>query len=128
MATQTRSRKNKKKINPNGIVHIKATFNNTNITVTDENGNVIAWATAGKAGFKGSRKNTAYAATIASEKVASEVVSMGLASVAVRVKGPGAGRESAIRALSSAGLQVKSIADVTPLPHNGCRPKKQRRV
>lgn len=128
MATQTRSRKNKKKINPNGIAHIKATFNNTNITITDENGNVIAWATAGKAGFKGSRKNTAYAATIASEKVASEVVSMGMASVAVRVKGPGAGRESAIRALSSAGLQVKSIADVTPLPHNGCRPKKQRRV
>ncbi len=128
MATQTRLKKNKKKINPNGIVHIKATFNNTNITVTDENGNVIAWATAGKAGFKGSRKNTAYAATIASEKVASEVVSMGLASVAVRVKGPGAGRESAIRALSSAGLQVNSIADVTPLPHNGCRPKKQRRV
>ena len=128
MATQTRSKKNKKKINPNGIVHVKATFNNTNITVTDENGNVIAWATAGKAGFKGSRKNTAYAATIASEKVASEVVSMGLASVAVRVKGPGAGRESAIRALSGAGLQVTSISDVTPLPHNGCRPKKQRRV
>ena len=128
MATQTRSKKNKKKINPNGIVHIKATFNNTNITVTDENGNVIAWATAGKAGFKGSRKNTAYAATIASEKVASEVVSMGLASVAVKVKGPGAGRESAIRALSGAGLQVTSISDVTPLPHNGCRPKKQRRV
>jgi small subunit ribosomal protein S11 len=128
MATQTRSKKNKKKINPNGIVHIKATFNNTNITITDENGNVIAWATAGKVGFKGSRKNTAYAATVAAEKVASEVVSMGLASVAVRVKGPGAGRESAIRALSSAGLQVKSIADVTPLPHNGCRPKKQRRV
>lgn len=128
MATQTRSKKNKRKINPTGIVHIKATFNNTNITVTDEGGNVIAWATAGKAGFKGSRKNTAYAATIASEKVASEVVSMGLASVAVRVKGPGAGRESAIRALSSAGLQVTSISDVTPLPHNGCRPKKQRRV
>ncbi|MDP6907780.1 MAG: 30S ribosomal protein S11 [Candidatus Neomarinimicrobiota bacterium] len=128
MATQTRSKKNKRKINPNGIVHIKATFNNTNITVTDEGGNVIAWATAGKAGFKGSRKNTAYAATIASEKVASEVVSMGLASVAVKVKGPGAGRESAIRALSSAGLQVTSISDVTPLPHNGCRPKKQRRV
>jgi len=124
MATQTRSKKNKRKINPNGIVHIKATFNNTNITVTDEGGNVIAWATAGKAGFKGSRKNTAYAATIASEKVASEVVSMGLASVAVKVKGPGAGRESAIRALSSAGLQVTSISDVTPLPHNGCRPKK----
>ena len=125
METRTRSKKNKKKINPNGIVHIKATFNNTNITVSDENGNVIAW---GKAGFKGSRKNTAYAATIASEKVASEVVSMGMARVSVRVKGPGAGRESAIRALSGAGLQVTSIADVTPLPHNGCRPKKQRRV
>jgi len=128
MATQTRSKKNKRKINPNGIVHIKATFNNTNITVTDEGGNVIAWATAGKAGFKGSRKKTAYGDTIASEKVDSEVVSMGLASVAVKVKGPGAGRESAIRALSSAGLQVTSISDVTPLPHNGCRPKKQRRV
>ncbi|MBC8227333.1 MAG: 30S ribosomal protein S11 [Gammaproteobacteria bacterium] len=128
MKTRTRSKKNKKKINPNGIVHIKATFNNTNITISDENGNVIAWATAGKAGFKGSRKNTAYAATIASEKVASEVVSMGMARVSVRVKGPGAGRESAIRALSGAGLQVTSIADVTPLPHNGCRPKKQRRV
>tara|TARA_B100001250_G_C19442838_1_gene632540 strand:+ start:244 stop:630 length:387 start_codon:yes stop_codon:yes gene_type:complete len=128
MATESRAKKNKRKINPNGVVHIKATFNNTNITITDEGGNVIAWATAGKAGFKGSRKNTAYAATIASEKVANEVVSMGLASVAVRVKGPGAGRESAIRALSSAGLEVTSIADVTPLPHNGCRPKKQRRV
>ena len=112
----------------NGIVHIKATFNNTNITVSDEFGNVVAWATAGKAGFKGSRKNTAYAATVASEKVASEVVSMGMTTVAVRVKGPGAGRESAIRALSAAGLQVTSISDVTPLPHNGCRPKKQRRV
>jgi len=128
MATQTRSNKKKKKINPYGIVHIKATFNNTNITVSDEFGNVVAWATAGKAGFKGSRKNTAYAATVASEKVASEVVSMGMTTVAVRVKGPGAGRESAIRALSTAGLQVTSISDVTPLPHKGCRPKKQRRV
>ena len=87
MATQARSSKKKKKINPNGVVHIKATFNNTNITVSDEFGNVIAWATAGKAGFKGSRKNTAYAATVASEKVASEVVSMGMTTVAVRVKG-----------------------------------------
>lgn len=129
MAVRNRvAKKSKKKISPNGIVHIKATFNNTNITVTDEYGNVIAWATAGKAGFKGSRKNTAYAATVASEKVASEVFSMGLATVSVRVKGPGAGRESAIRALSTAGLHVTSILDVTPLPHNGCRPKKQRRV
>ena len=128
MATQARSSKKKKKINQNGVVHIKATFNNTNITVSDEFGNVIAWATAGKAGFKGSRKNTAYAATGASEKGASEVVSMGMTTVAVKVKGPGAGRESAIRALSAAGLHVTSISDVTPLPHNGCRPKKQRRV
>ena len=128
MAIQARANKKKKKINSNGVVHIKATFNNTNITISDEFGNVVAWATAGKAGFKGSRKNTAYAATVASEKVASEVVSMGMTTVAVRVKGPGAGRESAIRALSAAGLQVTSISDVTPLPHNGCRPKKQRRV
>ena len=125
---QPRTNKKKKKINANGIVHIKATFNNTNITVSDEFGNVVAWATAGKAGFKGSRKNTAYAATVASEKVASEVVSMGMTTVSVKVKGPGAGRESAIRALSAAGLEVTSISDVTPLPHNGCRPKKQRRV
>ena len=109
-------------------MHIKATFNNTNITVTDQGGNVIAWATAGKAGFKGSRKNTAYAASIAAEKVATEVVGMGLVQVTVKVKGPGAGRESAIRALSGSGLQITAISDVTPLPHNGCRPKKQRRV
>ena len=101
---------------------------NSYITVTDEYGNVIAWATAGKAGFRGSRKNTAYAASIAAEKVGGEVVGMGLLKVLVRVKGPGAGRESAIRALSGAGLQITSISDVTPLPHNGCRPKKQRRV
>ena len=127
MAT-VRSNKKKKKINPNGIVHIKATFNNTNITVSDEFGNVVAWATAGKAGFKGSRKNTAYAATVASEKVASEVVSMGMTTVSVRVKGPGAGRESAVRSLNACGLKIKSITDVTPLPHNGCRPPKKRRV
>ena len=125
---QPRTNKKKKKINPNGIVHIKATFNNTNITVSDEFGNVVAWATAGKAGFKGSRKNTAYAATVASEKVASEVVSMGMTTVSVKVKGPGAGRESAIRALAVSGLQITSIKDVTPLPHNGCRPPKRRRV
>ena len=127
MATQTRSKK-KKKVDSKGIVHIKATFNNTNIAVTDQGGNVIAWGTAGKAGFKGSRKNTAYAASIAAEKVANEVVGMGLVQVKVKVKGPGAGRESAIRALSGSGLQITAISDVTPLPHNGCRPKKQRRV
>ena len=128
MATQTRSSKKKKKINPNGIVHIKATFNNTNITVSDEFGNVVAWATAGKAGFKGSRKNTAYAATVASEKVASEVVSMGMTTVSVRVKGPGAGRESAIRTIHNNGIEVTEIVDITPMPHNGCRPPKRRRV
>tara|TARA_B100000929_G_scaffold154636_1_gene122437 strand:- start:155 stop:556 length:402 start_codon:yes stop_codon:yes gene_type:complete len=117
MAIKGKSKK--KKVDPKGIVHIKATFNNTNITISDEHGNVIAWATAGKAGFRGSRKNTAYAASIAAEKVASEVISMGLLKVLVRVKGPGAGRESAIRALSGAGLQITSISDVTPLPHNG---------
>ena len=131
MAQPTKDIKRRKKkgsVEPAGVAHIKATFNNTHITLTDKFGNVVAWATAGKAGFKGSRKNTAYAATVASEKVASEVVSMGMTTVAVKVKGPGAGRESAIRALSTAGLQVTSISDVTPLPHNGCRPKKQRRV
>ena len=126
MAIKGKSKK--KKVDPKGIVHIIATFNYTNITISDEHGNVIAWATAGKAGFRGSRKNTAYAASIAAEKVASEVISMGLLKVLVRVKGPGAGRESAIRALSGAGVQITSISDVTPLPHNGCRPKKQRRV
>jgi small subunit ribosomal protein S11 len=124
----TKGKSKRKKVDPKGIVHIKATFNNTNITISDEHGNVIAWATAGKVGFRGSRKNTAYAASIAAEKVASEVIGMGLLKVLVRIKGPGAGRESAIRALSGAGLQITSISDVTPLPHNGCRPKKQRRV
>tara|TARA_Y100000996_G_scaffold353243_1_gene293089 strand:+ start:237 stop:623 length:387 start_codon:yes stop_codon:yes gene_type:complete len=116
------------KVEPNGFAHIKATFNNTHITLTDKNGNVIVWEKAGTAGFKGSRKSTAYAATIAAEKAANAALSIGLASVDVQVKGPGAGRESAIRALAVAGLQITSILDVTPLPHNGCRPPKKRRV
>ena len=128
MATPQRKKKKKVVASDEGVAHIKATFNNTNITITDQGGNVIAWATAGKAGFRGSRKNTAYAASIAAEKVANEVVGMGLVQVKVKVKGPGAGRESAIRALSGSGLQITAISDVTPLPHNGCRPKKQRRV
>ena len=131
MAQPTREKTKKKKkrsIDPSGVVHIKATFNNTHVTITDKRGNVIAWSTAGSSGFKGSRKNTAHAATIAAEKLGQEAVQMGLRTIDVKVKGPGAGRESAIRALAVAGLEVTSIRDVTPLPHNGCRPPKRRRV
>ena len=121
-------KKKKRSIDPSGVAHIKATFNNTHVTITDNRGNVIAWSTAGSSGFKGSRKNTAYAATIAAEKLGQEAVQMGLRTIDVMVKGPGAGRESAIRALAVAGLEITSIRDVTPLPHNGCRPPKRRRV
>ncbi len=131
MANPSKDKKKKKKkgsVEPAGIAHIKATFNNTHITLTDKLGNVIAWATAGTSGFKGARKNTAFAATQAADNCAKEALSMGLQSVEVRVKGPGAGRESAIRSLAVAGLEIVSIRDVTPLPHNGCRPPKRRRV
>ena len=131
MASQkgTVKKKSKKKsVEPNGVAHIKATFNNTHITLTDSYGNVVAWATAGTSGFKGSRKNTAYAATLTAQKVAAEAMGLGLMRVDVRVKGPGSGRESAIRALAVTGLEVLSIKDVTPLPHNGCRTPKKRRV
>ena len=130
MAQPNREKTNKNKkrsIDPSGVAHIKASFNNTHVTITDKRGNVIAWSTAGSSGFKGSRKNTAYAATIAAEKLGQEAVQMGLRTVDVLVKGPGAGRESAIRALAVAGLEVTSIRDVTPLPHNVCRPPKSRR-
>ena len=123
-----KKKKKKKSIDPAGVAHIKATFNNTHVTLTDKIGNVIAWSSAGSSGFKGSRKNTAYAATIAAEKLGQEVIQMGLRTIDIKVKGPGAGRESAIRALAVAGLEVTSIRDVTPLPHNGCRPPKRRRV
>jgi len=122
-----KSRKNKVS-DPRGLANIKATFNNTHVSVSDKSGNVIAWATAGTSVFKGSRKNTSYAATIAAEKVAKEVIGMGMTSIDVRVKGPGSGRESAVRSLAAAGLVIMSIKDVTPLPHNGCRPPKRRRV
>ena len=132
MAKNTdKKRKQKKKkriVDAAGIAHIKATFNNTHITLTDKYGNVIAWSTAGTSGFKGSRKSTAYAATLAADKAGKQAISMGLTTVDVRVKGPGSGRESAIRALAVAGLQIVNIKDVTPLPHNGCRPPKRRRV
>jgi len=111
-----------------GVAHIKSTFNNTHVTITDKYGNVIVWEKAGTSGFKGSRKSTAYAATLSADKAAQSALALGMSSVDVEVKGPGSGRESAIRALAVAGLQITSIKDVTPLPHNGCRPPKRRRV
>src|SRR6266850_1368420 len=111
-----------------GIAHITATFNNTLITITDMQGNAITWGSSGKAGFKGSKKSTPFAATVAAEQAAREALNLGVKRVHVRVQGPGSGRESAIQALASAGLQIRSIRDVTPIPHNGCRPPKKRRV
>ena len=111
-----------------GLVHIQSTFNNTTITITDTHGNTISWGSSGKAGFKGSKKSTPFAATVAGEQAGREAVTLGVRRVHVRVQGPGSGRESAIQALVAAGLQVKSIRDVTPIPHNGCRPPKRRRV
>jgi small subunit ribosomal protein S11 len=125
---QKKKSRKKKISDPRGVANIKATFNNTHISVADKFGNVIAWATAGTSGFKGSRKSTSYAATIAAENVAKEVIAKGMTSIDVRVKGPGSGRESAVRSLAAAGLAIMSIRDVTPLPHNGCRPPKRRRV
>ena len=121
-------KKNKKKVDPEGIAFVKASFNNTLITLTDKFGNAIAWASAGGMGFKGSRKSTPFAATQAATKVAEDAMAMGLVSIEVRVKGPGGGREAAVRALRAAGLIVTTIMDVTPIPHNGCRPSKKRRV
>jgi small subunit ribosomal protein S11 len=118
----------KKSAEAEGIAHITATFNNTLITITDSKGNAVAWGTAGKSGFKGSKKSTSFAATVAAENCGREAVNMGVRRVHVRVQGPGAGRESAIQALASAGLHIASIRDVTPIPHNGCRPPKKRRV
>jgi small subunit ribosomal protein S11 len=125
---EKKHKKKKRTVEPFGVAHIKATFNNTHITLSDQYGNVVAWSTAGTSGFKGSRKSTAYAATLAADKVAKAAIAMGLTTVDVKVKGPGSGRESAIRALAVAGLQITSIKDVTPLPHNGCRAPKRRRV
>jgi len=111
-----------------GVAHIKATFNNTIISITDVTGNVLAWSSAGAVGFKGTKKSTPYAAQLASFNAAKQVKEMGLRELEVLVKGPGPGRESAIRSLQAAGLSVKKIKDITPMPHNGCRPKKKRRV
>ncbi|MEX1183106.1 MAG: 30S ribosomal protein S11 [Gemmatimonadota bacterium] len=123
-----RAKRTRRNVEAEGIAHIKATFNNTLVTITDMTGNVVTWGSSGKAGFKGSKKSTPFAATVAAEQCGREAVNLGMKRVHVRVQGPGSGRESAIQALASAGLAVRSIRDVTPIPHNGCRPPKKRRV
>ena len=128
MAKVTKRSKKKTQVDANGVAHIKATFNNVIVTLTDIYGNTISWSSAGKNGFKGSRKNTPFAAQVSAENAAKEAYDLGLRRVDVLVKGPGSGREAAIRALHTAGIEISSIKDVTPLPHNGCRPPKRRRV
>jgi len=120
-------KKKDRKVEAVGVAHIQSTFNNTIITLTDSKGEVVSWASGGKVGFKGSRKSTPFAAQLAAEKAAKEALELGLRRVEVRVRGPGSGREAAIRSLTLAGLDVSAIRDVTPIPHNGCRPKKRRR-
>lgn len=124
----SRVRKRVKKNVVDGVAHVHASFNNTIITITDRQGNALAWATAGGSGFRGSRKSTPFAAQVAAEKVGNTVKEFGMKNIEVRVKGPGPGRESAVRALNAGGFKVTSISDVTPIPHNGCRPPKKRRV
>lgn len=121
-------RKKEKRNVPHGVAHIRATFNNTMISISDPDGQVVAWSSAGRSGFKGSRKGTPFAAQVAASSAAQLARDMGMQSVDVEVKGPGGGRESAVRALQATGLSIKSIRDVTPIPHNGCRPRKRRRV
>jgi len=126
--TKIYRKKKKTKVDPEGIAFIKSTFNNTIITLTDKYGNAIAWSSSGSLGFRGSRKSTPFASAQAAEKAGSEAISRGLSSIEVRINGPGGGRESAVRALKTCGLNITSIMDVTPIPHNGCRPPKKRRV
>ena len=121
-------KKKAKRVVVDGLAHIHASFNNTIITITDRQGNALSWATSGGSGFRGSRKSTPFAAQVAAERASNVAVEFGLKSVAVFVKGPGPGRESAVRAINGAGLKINSISDVTPIPHNGCRPPKRRRV
>src|SRR5690554_8012638 len=125
---KARAKRARRHVDAEGIAHIKATFNNALVTITDMSGNVVAWGSSGKSGCKGSKKSTPFAATVAAEQVGREAVNQGMKRVHIRVQGPGSGRESAIQALAAAGLQVKSIRDETPIPHNGCRPPKKRRV
>jgi len=126
--TQTRVRRREKKNITSGVAHVNASFNNTMITITDAQGNAISWSSAGHMGFKGSRKSTPYAAQVAAEDAGRKAAEHGMKTLDVEVCGPGSGRESALRALQSVGFQVMSISDVTPIPHNGCRPRKRRRV
>lgn len=126
--TSTRLRRRERKNISTGVAHVSATFNNTMITIADAQGNVIAWASAGSQGFKGSRKSTPFAAQVAAEQAGRKAADHGMKSLEVQVKGPGSGRESALRALQAVGFQITSIRDVTPIPHNGCRPRKRRRV
>jgi small subunit ribosomal protein S11 len=128
MAKKVRVKKKVKKNIASGVVHIQSTFNNTIVTVSDQNGNVVSWSSAGVQGFKGSRKSTPFAAKLAAEDAARKAIEHGMKNVEVYVKGPGPGRESALRALQAAGFTVSMIKDVTPIPHNGCRPPKRRRV
>jgi small subunit ribosomal protein S11 len=121
-------KKKEKRVVPHGVAHIQATFNNTLITIADPEGNVISWSSAGRIGFKGSRKGTPFAAQVAAQNAAQIARDSGMRTLDVKVNGPGGGRESAVRALSATGLSIKSIQDVTPVPHNGCRPRKRRRV
>ena len=123
-----RTKRTRRHVEAEGVAHIKATFNNTLITITDMGGNVVSWGSSGKAGFKGSKKSTPFAATVAAEQCGREAANLGMKRVHVRIQGPGSGRESAIQALAASGLGIRSIRDVTPIPHNGCRPPKKRRV
>jgi small subunit ribosomal protein S11 len=128
VAEVKKTKKRDKRVGVNGVAHVHASFNNTIVTITDTDGNVLSWASAGKVGFKGSRKSTPFAAQVAAESSAREALNAGMKRVEVWVKGPGAGREAAIRSLQAAGLEISAIKDVTPIPHNGCRPPKRRRV
>lgn len=128
MAKIQKKTKKKVQVDANGVAHIQATFNNVIVTITDVYGNTISWSSAGKNSFKGSRKNTPYASQVTAEAAAKEAYSLGLRKVDVLIKGPGSGREAAIRALHTSGLSVISVRDITPIPHNGCRPPKRRRV
>jgi small subunit ribosomal protein S11 len=128
VAEVKKTKKRDRKVGTNGVAHVQASFNNTIITITDMDGAVVTWGSAGKAGFKGSRKSTPFAAQVAAEASAREALNLGMKRVEVWVKGPGAGREAAVRSLQAAGLEISAIKDVTPIPHNGCRPPKRRRV
>jgi small subunit ribosomal protein S11 len=128
VAEVKKTKKRDRKVGVNGIAHVQASFNNTIVSITDMDGAVVTWASAGKVGFKGSRKSTPFAAQVAAEACAREAQNLGMKRVEVWVKGPGAGREAAIRSLQAAGLEISAIKDVTPIPHNGCRPPKRRRV